>query len=69
MNFRRTNFVSPEIEVNTGLFTLLAGATVFLGFRVWCKLSRRHGLWYDDYVLIASWVSGRILGSPRKQKQ
>ncbi|KAH6665391.1 hypothetical protein B0J14DRAFT_231341 [Halenospora varia] len=49
-------YISPEKEVNVGLWTLFAGATVFLGLRLWCKYTRRTGLWYDDYVLIASWV-------------
>ncbi|KAF8856543.1 hypothetical protein BDZ45DRAFT_675407, partial [Acephala macrosclerotiorum] len=49
-------YISPEKEVNAGLWTLLASATVFLSARVWCKYSRRTGLWYDDYILIASWL-------------
>lgn len=28
----------------------------FLALRVYAKLSRRHDLWWDDYVLIAAWV-------------
>lgn len=50
-------YVNPEKELNAGLWTLFAGATVFLGLRIWIKLTRRHGLWYDDYILIISWVS------------
>ncbi|PVH76495.1 hypothetical protein DL98DRAFT_574387 [Cadophora sp. DSE1049] len=49
-------YISPVKEVNAGLWTLFAGATVFLGLRLYCKLSRRTGLWYDDYVLILSWL-------------
>lgn len=50
------NYVSPEKQVNAGLWTLFAGATVLLFLRLWVKLTRRHGLWYDDYILTASWV-------------
>jgi hypothetical protein len=34
--------------------TLMAGA--FLGVRIYAKLSRKQRLWWDDYVLIISWV-------------
>ncbi|KAF7879296.1 hypothetical protein EAF04_000493 [Stromatinia cepivora] len=49
------HFVSPEKEVNAGLWSLFGGATVCLGLRLYCKL-RRQGLWWDDYILILSWV-------------
>jgi hypothetical protein len=41
--------------------TLLAGA--FLGVRIYAKLSRKQRLWWDDYVLLISWVctSGNIM--------
>jgi hypothetical protein len=36
----------------------LAGlSTLFLGLRVYCKLSRSRRLWWDDHILIAAWVS------------
>ncbi|ORY60240.1 uncharacterized protein BCR38DRAFT_350039 [Pseudomassariella vexata] len=49
--------ISPIKEVNSGIWSLFVAATIFLGLRVWCKVAWRHGLWYDDYVLIASWVA------------
>ncbi|KAL1864854.1 hypothetical protein Daus18300_007421 [Diaporthe australafricana] len=49
-------FVNPESEVNWGIWTLFVGATAFLALRVWSKIHRRHGLWWDDHVLISSWV-------------
>ncbi|TGO60764.1 hypothetical protein BOTNAR_0140g00060 [Botryotinia narcissicola] len=49
------HFVSPEREVNAGIWSLFSGATVCLVLRLWCKL-RRQGLWWDDYILILSWV-------------
>jgi hypothetical protein len=50
-------YISPQTEVNTGLWTLFAGTTVFLGLRLGVKYTRRTGLWYDDYMLALSWVS------------
>ena len=50
-------FVNPYTELNVGLWLLFIGATAFLGLRVWVKVNWRHGLWYDDWILIISWVS------------
>ena len=36
-------------------------STVLLGLRIFSKLWRRRPLWWDDYVLIAAWVSLRPL--------
>lgn len=52
-------FVSPYKELNVGLWSLFIGATVFLALRLWVKVTRRHGLWYDDHILIVSWVCSR----------
>lgn len=53
-------YINPWNELNAGLWTLFAATTVFLGLRLWCKVTRRHGLWYDDYILLVSWVSLRL---------
>ncbi|KAH8654714.1 hypothetical protein BGZ61DRAFT_373363 [Ilyonectria robusta] len=50
------SYVSPYPELQVGLWALFAGATVFLTLRLWVKVTRRHGLWYDDYILIVSWI-------------
>lgn len=50
------NYYDPARELYAGLWSLFAAATVFLALRVWVKINRRHGLWYDDYLLILSWV-------------
>ncbi|EWG55199.1 hypothetical protein FVEG_13238 [Fusarium verticillioides 7600] len=34
--------------------TVLAG--LFLGLRLYCKVIRRRGFWWDDHILIAAWV-------------
>jgi hypothetical protein len=38
------------------VWPLLLAATFFLGLRLYCKLSVRRALWWDDWVLILSWV-------------
>jgi hypothetical protein len=38
------------------IWSLTVGAGVFLALRVYCKLTRHRLLWWDDYILIASWV-------------
>lgn len=57
------DFVNPSSQVNGGIWSLFVGTTAFLALRIWCKITRRHGLWWDDYILIASWVSTRLLRS------
>ena len=38
-------------------------SAVFLGLRVYCKVTRHRALWWDDGFLILSWVSAlRCLG-------
>jgi hypothetical protein len=49
-------YVDPSVRLNVGLWTLFAGASLFLALRVWIKVTRRNGLWYDDYILLISWV-------------
>lgn len=50
-------YYNPAGQIYAGLWTLFAGASGFLALRLWCKLTRRHGLWYDDYVLLTAYVS------------
>ncbi|KAI0843255.1 hypothetical protein F5Y06DRAFT_254422 [Hypoxylon sp. FL0890] len=42
--------------VNAVIWVLISLATTFLGLRVFCKHKRGRGLWWDDWILIASWV-------------
>ncbi|KAI0012520.1 hypothetical protein F4779DRAFT_567915 [Xylariaceae sp. FL0662B] len=62
MNFARdsddpvVSYVSPYKELNAGLWTLFVAATLFLGLRFGCKIAQGHRLWYDDHILIASWI-------------
>ncbi|KAJ5875716.1 uncharacterized protein N7473_013063 [Penicillium subrubescens] len=38
-------------------WSLTAAAAIFLAMRVYCKIWRGRGLWWDDHLLIISWVS------------
>lgn len=38
------------------LWLLLTLSTVFVGLRIYSKLNRNRSLWWDDYVIICSWV-------------
>lgn len=49
-------FVDPFLEMNLGLWFLFGGATIFLAARLYFKSTRRHQLWWDDYILLLSWV-------------
>ncbi|KAJ4333205.1 hypothetical protein N0V95_009486 [Ascochyta clinopodiicola] len=44
----------PLIVGITWWLTLLCGG--FLALRIYAKMSRRQGLWWDDHILITSWV-------------
>ncbi|EMD92686.1 hypothetical protein COCC4DRAFT_129943 [Bipolaris maydis ATCC 48331] len=44
----------PLILGITWAFTIFSG--IFLGFRFYAKVTRRQGLWWDDRVLLASWI-------------
>jgi len=41
---------------NAAVWLLTGLAAVFLALRLYCKYLRRKSLWWDDYVLIASFV-------------
>jgi hypothetical protein len=43
-------------KLNAVVWTLTALSGLVLGLRVYCRLSRRKGLWWDDGFLIAAWV-------------
>lgn len=43
-------------QLNYGIWLLTGLSAGFLGLRVYCKFLRHRGLWWDDHILIASWV-------------
>lgn len=51
--------LGPQMVVTN--WTLDAVSGLFLGLRIYCKLSRKRRLWWDDYLLIASWVGVFLL--------
>ncbi|KAK1996942.1 hypothetical protein LX36DRAFT_579471 [Colletotrichum falcatum] len=42
--------------VLAAIWSVLGSSGLFLGLRLYCKFKKRSGLWWDDYVLIASWI-------------
>lgn len=46
--------VGPNL--NIAVWILTGAALIFMSLRLYCKLSIRKGLWWDDYVLIAASV-------------
>lgn len=47
-------------QINFVIWFLTAVSSAFLALRVYCKFLRHRGLWWDDYLLIGSWVSAPI---------
>lgn len=37
-------------------WSLVAASAILLFLRIYCKLWRGRGLWWDDHLLIMSWV-------------
>lgn len=50
---------SKKVQIVIWLLIALSG--LFLALRVYCKFLRHRGLWWDDNLLIASWVSSGIV--------
>lgn len=46
--------LGPRILVS--IWLLVGLSFVFLALRVFCKFKGRRGLWWDDWILILSWV-------------
>ena len=44
----------PQLNLVFWLLTSLS--LIFLGLRLYCKIYRGRNLWWDDHLLIASWV-------------
>ncbi|KAK7953249.1 hypothetical protein PG988_013943 [Apiospora saccharicola] len=47
----------PAPVVNGSLWMMTGVAMLFLAVRIWIKVSRRCGLWWDDGVLALSWAT------------
>ncbi len=56
-----TESMGPVMRVST--WSLVGMAFIFLGLRIYCKILKHRGLWWDDYVLLAAWVG--VVTGPR----
>lgn len=43
--------------INAIGWSLLSLAGLVVGARIWAKISAHKGLWWDDYIVLAAWVS------------
>ncbi|KAH7303322.1 hypothetical protein B0I35DRAFT_498578 [Stachybotrys elegans] len=43
-------------RVNIAVWSLFALSSIFIALRLFCKFKRHRGLWWDNYVLVASWI-------------
>lgn len=43
-------------ETSAGLWILVSFSTAFLAARLYLKMYRLKGLWWDDYILVLAWV-------------
>ncbi|EEY21661.1 conserved hypothetical protein [Verticillium alfalfae VaMs.102] len=50
-------------RLNATVWSLTAVSGLFLGLRLYCKFTRRRGLWLDDHFLIAAWIALILLSS------
>ncbi|KAH6695678.1 hypothetical protein F5X68DRAFT_258234 [Plectosphaerella plurivora] len=42
--------------MNTSLWTLVGISLLFMSLRMYAKITKHRGLWWDDWVLIVSWI-------------
>ena len=43
-------------QLNGVVWVLLGFSGLFLALRLYCKLLKSRGFWWDDHMLVASWV-------------
>lgn len=43
-------------KLNAVVWILLGSSGIFLALRLYCKFLKNRGFWWDDHVLVASWV-------------
>lgn len=55
------NFNSYQRSALGAIWGTTVASGIFLGLRVYCKTARQRGLWWDDYILILSWVGTYFL--------
>ncbi|KKA29331.1 hypothetical protein TD95_005410 [Thielaviopsis punctulata] len=47
---------SKATYLMVSVWVLCAISFLFLALRIYCKLASRRGLWWDDHMLLASWI-------------
>ncbi|KAK4173536.1 hypothetical protein QBC36DRAFT_359783 [Triangularia setosa] len=62
-DLKALNLLPPDHPIPDGgptvsrtIWAFLGFSTIFLALRIYCKKWRSRGLWWDDYVLIFSWM-------------
>lgn len=62
------SLVKAGYQLNAVNWPLVAVSALFLSLRIFLKLRQRRSLWWDDYVLMISWVGpagrGRLISFP-----
>lgn len=53
---RETDAQNEGTRINVSVWTLVGFSACFLCLRIYCKFLRHRRLWWDDYILIVSWV-------------
>ena len=43
-------------QLNMTIWFLTGVSALFLGLRIYCKIWRNRSVWWDDYLLVLSWV-------------
>lgn len=51
-------------QLNAVVWLLLGFSGLFLALRLNCKFLKNRGFWWDDHVLVASWVCSRMKALP-----
>ncbi|KAH8903777.1 hypothetical protein BR93DRAFT_985740 [Coniochaeta sp. PMI_546] len=54
---RSLSLIKAGYQLNAINWPLVAVSALFLSLRIFLKLRQRRSLWWDDYVLIISWLS------------
>ncbi|KAM7183875.1 hypothetical protein V8F33_013326 [Rhypophila sp. PSN 637] len=48
---------SKGYEMTIAIWLMTSVSGVFLALRLYCKFLKKRGLWWDDHVLVASWLA------------
>ncbi|KAI1655134.1 hypothetical protein F4813DRAFT_391851 [Daldinia decipiens] len=51
-----------ETSVHIGIWFMVGVSLLALVLRLYCRLSRRRPLWWDDFVLVGAWVMAAVAG-------